>query len=87
MKLPASNGMRLMQEDAIEKLHAGLTTLEEILRVVPIETVSNLSCTKCRQTILPSFKLCPYCGTRCSQRSSSADARQDDAFSQTVLQP
>ncbi len=81
-----SNGMRLMQEDAIEKLHAGLTTLEEILRVVPIETALYLECAKCRQTILPSFKLCPYCGTRCGSRSESAGATRPDSISQTILQ-
>ena len=32
-----ARGMRLMQEDALDKLHLGLTTLEEILRVVPFE--------------------------------------------------
>ncbi len=30
-----SGGMRLMQEDALEKVKNGLTTLEEVLRVVP----------------------------------------------------
>jgi type II secretory ATPase GspE/PulE/Tfp pilus assembly ATPase PilB-like protein len=61
-----SNGMRLMQEDAMEKLRSGLTTLDEILRVVPVETVSYAECSKCAQNILPAFKYCPYCGTRCS---------------------
>ena len=28
-------GMRRMQEDALEKIQAGVTTLEEIVRVVP----------------------------------------------------
>jgi type IV pilus assembly protein PilB len=31
-------GMRSMQEDALDKLHLGLTSLEEILRVVPFES-------------------------------------------------
>src|SRR5258708_30640749 len=34
-----SNGMRLMQEDAVEKILSGVTTLEEILRVVPTENI------------------------------------------------
>src|SRR6202166_4259880 len=32
-----SNGMRLIQEDALEKVMNGTTTLEEILRVVPMD--------------------------------------------------
>ena len=35
-----ANGMRLMQEDALEKVLNGTTTLEEILRVVPMEAAS-----------------------------------------------
>jgi type II secretory ATPase GspE/PulE/Tfp pilus assembly ATPase PilB-like protein len=33
-----SNGMKLMQEDAIEKVRGGISTLDEVLRVVPFET-------------------------------------------------
>jgi type IV pilus assembly protein PilB len=61
-----SNGMRLMQEDALEKLRTGVTSLEEILRVVPIESVASAECAKCSKSIMPSFSFCPYCGTRCS---------------------
>jgi type IV pilus assembly protein PilB len=59
-----ASGMRLMQEDAAEKLHQGLTTMEEILRVVPVENVSHNECSECSQMILPIFKYCPYCGTK-----------------------
>ena len=34
--------MRPMQEDALEKLHLGITSLEELFRVVPIETVAPI---------------------------------------------
>ena len=34
-----SGGMRLMQEDAMEKVKLGLTTLDEVLRVVPFENI------------------------------------------------
>jgi type II secretory ATPase GspE/PulE/Tfp pilus assembly ATPase PilB-like protein len=70
-----SNGMRLMQEDAMEKLRLGMTTLEEILRVVPVETMSYQECGKCAQSILPSFKFCPYCGTRSNLGSQASEVR------------
>ncbi len=34
-EISRSNGMRSMQDDAMEKLRSGMTTLEEILRVIP----------------------------------------------------
>jgi type IV pilus assembly protein PilB len=73
-----SNGMRLIQEDALEKVLNGTTTLEEILRVVPMDNTSYLECVKCSQHILPSFKYCPSCGTRCADRSSPNRAQKED---------
>ncbi len=66
-----ANGMRLMQEDAADKLSQGLTTLEEIMRVVPVENVSREDCLECGQPILPMFNFCPYCGAKNPGRSSA----------------
>ncbi len=66
-----ANGMRLMQEDAADKLCEGITTLEEIFRVVPVENVSQAECSNCNQHLLPSFRYCPHCGTKNSARPSS----------------
>jgi len=59
------NGMRLMQEDALEKVLNGVTTLEEVLRVVPMENAIHLECLQCKTRILPSFNYCPTCGAKC----------------------
>jgi type IV pilus assembly protein PilB len=59
-----SQGMRRMQDDAIDKLLAGVTTLEEILRVVPCEALVAAECAECGHDILPAFQFCPFCGTR-----------------------
>ncbi|MBZ5641448.1 MAG: Flp pilus assembly complex ATPase component TadA [Acidobacteriia bacterium] len=56
------SGMRRMQDDAFEKLFMGVTTLEEILRVVPVENVALSECTGCGHELLPAFQFCPYCG-------------------------
>jgi len=34
-----AHGMQLMQEDAMEKVRVGATTLDEVLRVVPFEAM------------------------------------------------
>jgi len=56
-------GMRRMQEDALEKLQAGVTTLEEILRVVPMEALATSGCERCGNELPPAYRFCPYCGT------------------------
>jgi type IV pilus assembly protein PilB len=80
-----SNGMRLIQEDAFEKVLNGTTTLEEILRVVPMESAARVECPKCNQNILPAFNFCPSCGTRCAPNSSSDRRRKEDLVSEKAL--
>jgi len=81
-----TNGMRSMQDDAMEKLRAGLTTLEEIFRVIRFEKVSTLECTKCGDDILPTFRFCPYCGTRCVRESQSRNAHRVKLVDEEILQ-
>jgi len=51
-----------MQEDAMEKLRSGSTTLEEILRVVPAR--AYLMRMREVQPAYPvGIQVCPYCGT------------------------
>jgi type IV pilus assembly protein PilB len=78
------SGMRLMKEDAIEKVLRGTTTLDEILRVVPMETVTFVECAKCNHHILPAFNFCPSCGTRCALKSASSRPRKDDLIAEGV---
>jgi len=79
-----ANGMRLMQEDALEKVLTCVTTLEEILRVVPMEAAAYATCAKCNYHVLPTFNFCPSCGTRCASKHSSNRARQEDFLPEGV---
>ena len=79
-----SNGMRLMQEDALGKVLSGMTTLEEVLRVVPTENFSLLECAKCNERILPLFKYCPHCGTKNAAPSKVARSRPGHWFPEEV---
>jgi type IV pilus assembly protein PilB len=89
-EIARANGMRMMLEDAIEKLTMGMTTLEEIFRVVPIENVCHAECPKCNQRILPMFKFCPHCGKQNivegSSSASSSRSGSRRAISDQVLQ-
>jgi type II secretory ATPase GspE/PulE/Tfp pilus assembly ATPase PilB-like protein len=69
--LARSGGMRLMQEDAMEKVKIGITTLEEAMRVVPFEHESSMRCRTCGKGLAPSFLFCPYCGSGTRQVSAA----------------
>ncbi len=55
-------GMKLMQEYALERVKEGLTTIEEVSRVIPFEHIPSLLCEHCHRELQPSFAYCPYCG-------------------------
>ena len=52
-----------MQEYALERVREGLTTLEEVLRVVPFEPVTPC-CSSCGRELSPAFLFCPHCGKK-----------------------
>jgi type IV pilus assembly protein PilB len=82
-EISRSNGMRTMQDDAMEKLRSGTTTLEEISRVIRFEDVPSAECSKCGYEILPTFRFCPYCGSRCTRDSQPRSPRE---LGQKILQ-
>jgi type IV pilus assembly protein PilB len=61
--LARSSGMKLMQEYALERVKEGLTTIEEVSRVIPFERITTLVCGHCHREVQPVFSYCPYCGT------------------------
>ena len=54
--------MRTMQEDALSKLYAGLTTLDEVARVISFEAILRTDCVSCGQHVLAAYRFCPHCG-------------------------
>jgi type IV pilus assembly protein PilB len=57
-------GMRLMQEDALDKILTGMTSIEEITRVVPVHVGGFPECAQCGRNIAPTFQFCPHCGVK-----------------------
>ena len=53
-------GMRLLREDALEKIREGITSPDEVLRVVQIDE-SEVPCPQCGALIEVDFSTCPYC--------------------------
>jgi type IV pilus assembly protein PilB len=62
--LARNNGMKLMQEYALERVYEGLTTLDEVQRVVPFEPIHAVYCRGCQRELSPAFAFCPYCGEK-----------------------
>lgn len=77
-------GMRRMQEDALEKIQAGVTTLEEALRVVPMEAPAASGCEGCGQELPSAYRFCPYCGAR-RHESTDSNAKRSINVTEGVL--
>ena len=84
--LARRNGMRLMHEQALDQVCAGLTTMEEVERVVPIETVDASSCPGCQRELAGDFLLCPYFGAQTRPHSEEKPAVYEMA-EQHVVNP
>jgi CheY-like chemotaxis protein len=57
-----SEGFATILDDALGKLTAGLTTVDEVLRVVQVNE-SVLRCGKCHKEVVEEFTVCPHCAT------------------------
>jgi type IV pilus assembly protein PilB len=68
-----AQGMKLMREDALDKVRAGITTLSEVLRVVTFESAQTVKCPACRQPQTSAFRFCPHCG---APRENHSDQRR-----------
>ena len=73
--LARQGGMRLMQEYALEHVRDGLTTLEEVQRVVPFASVSAVHCVSCGRELSPAFLFCPHCGKKRNDVKSAKGKR------------
>jgi hypothetical protein len=79
--LAQSNGMKLMQEYAIDRVRQGLTTLDEVQRVVPFEPIRTTYCSTCQYELSPAFLFCPYCGGK-TNNGEGANSRQHSLVEQ-----
>jgi type IV pilus assembly protein PilB len=71
----AMAGTTTLLEDGISKVLAGLTSLEEMLRVIELETEETYPCPQCRSMVTREFMSCPYCTQ--SLRVICESCRQD----------
>ncbi len=54
-------GTRFLLEEAMDKVRQGITTLEEVLRVIQLQEEEITRCPRCNSFINLDFSTCPYC--------------------------
>jgi type II secretory ATPase GspE/PulE/Tfp pilus assembly ATPase PilB-like protein/RNA polymerase subunit RPABC4/transcription elongation factor Spt4 len=59
-----SSGMISLGEDGLLKVKAGVTTPDELLRVVTEVREARAACSECGASVSPDFAACPSCGHR-----------------------
>jgi type IV pilus assembly protein PilB len=62
--LARHNGIKFMQEYALELVRDGVTTLDEAQRVVPFGQANKEACGSCGRGLSSDFAFCPFCGTK-----------------------
>jgi CheY-like chemotaxis protein len=60
-KAAGISGTRFLLEDAMDKVRHGITTLEEVVRVIQLDEEDIRRCPRCEAYISADFSTCPYC--------------------------
>jgi len=63
LEMARAGGMRTLIEDGLEKVRLGMTTLEELLRVMGPQLVHQRHCDCCHRLVDAKFLFCPFCGS------------------------
>jgi type II secretory ATPase GspE/PulE/Tfp pilus assembly ATPase PilB-like protein len=66
--IAAADGMKTMFQQALALVINGTTTVEELLRVIPLAHELRYTCSGCRRALASAFRFCPHCGKACSRR-------------------
>jgi type IV pilus assembly protein PilB len=77
--LARHNGFKFMQEYALDLVRAGVTTLEEVQRVIPFGQVTTEACASCGRDLATGFAFCPSCGAKRKSWSGQLLLRHDGA--------
>lgn len=68
LRIARFSGMTTLLEDGIDKIKAGLTTCEEILRVLGPQNTLEIVCPQCQGTLSERFDHCYHCGFKMNFR-------------------
>jgi len=71
----ARGGVPFMSDDALEKVKSGLTSIEEVMRVIPLRERDTLSCPNCGKELGGIFAFCPHCGLKTGEIGAVTEPR------------
>lgn len=66
-QLAKQEGMSTLLENGLRKVRAGITSFEELHRVLQVERTALPVCTLCQKHVLVTATSCPHCGTDLSE--------------------
>jgi type IV pilus assembly protein PilB len=80
LKTASESGMSHMSEDGIDKIHQGITTIDELFRVIHLsDQGANWVCPNCGESLNQDFPNCPHCGfllmNRCPDCGGSREGK------------
>ena len=77
--LARAAGMVSLQADALDKIQAGLTTLEEVQRVIYFDDMLSLRCPRCDRDLHQAVAFCPGCGAKTAGVSVHRHAQESES--------
>ena len=82
--LARHNGIKFMQEYALDLVRDGVTTFDEVQRVIAFGQLSMEACGSCARELSPNFAFCPYCGVKRDSWRISVSGQRPGATQETV---
>ena len=76
-KFAIQEGMRPISEHGLQKALAGITTLEEVARVVYLQEQGVKVCGSCNHALATDFEFCPQCGHFVGDHCGGCKRRMD----------
>ncbi len=78
--LAVQGGMRPIGEDGLEKAVTGVTTLDEVMRVVYLPEQGVKLCNSCNTVVSSDFEYCHGCGHYIGEHCSGCSRRMEEAW-------
>jgi type II secretory ATPase GspE/PulE/Tfp pilus assembly ATPase PilB-like protein/RNA polymerase subunit RPABC4/transcription elongation factor Spt4 len=64
-------GMTTLLEDSLSKVRSGITSFEEIIRVLGTQNLAGIKCPHCAVSLEERYRFCPFCGGTVTLHCSS----------------
>lgn len=80
-EIAGGNGMLSLFDDALSKLQHGVTTLDEVVRVLGPRPTYLKSCPDCHCGVKPNWNVCPSCGHTFVSHCQACGDRTEDGWS------